>query len=90
MVVNYEELDASDMNSVRLESGSVKIVNHFTYLGSNISREGDITVELDCRITKAARAFGSLRKPILQDRHLSIVTKHQVSCSGNGTPTVRT
>ena len=89
MVVGYEGLDGSDMNSVRVESGSVERVNHFTYLGSNISREGDLTVELDCRITKAARAFGSLRNPIFQDRHLSIVRKRQVSCSGNGTPTVR-
>ena len=71
-------MQVHDMNSVWVESGSVEVVNHFTYAGSNISREGDLTVELDCRITKAARAFGSLRKPILQDRHLSIVRKCQV------------
>ena len=89
MVVDYEGLDESDINSVRVESGSVEVVNHFTYLGSNISREGDLTVELDCRITKAARAVGSLRNPIFQDRHFSIVTKCHVSGSGNGSSTVR-
>ena len=52
MVVNNEELNESDMNSVRVESGSVEVVNHFIYLGSNISREADLTVELDCRIAK--------------------------------------
>ena len=35
-------------------------------------------MELDRRIAKAARAFGSLRKPTFQDRHLSIATKRQV------------
>ena len=35
-------------------------------------------MELDRRIAKAAGAFGSLRKPIFQDRHLSMATKCQV------------
>ena len=35
-------------------------------------------IKVDCRIAKAYRAFDCLRKPIVQDRNLSIATKRQV------------
>ena len=63
---------------MQVEGGSLEVVKHFTYLGSNISRDGEVTVEIDCRIAKASRAFGCLKKPIFQDRNLSIATKRQV------------
>ena len=63
---------------MQVEGGTVEVVNHFKYLGSNISRDGEVTVEIDCIIAKASRAFGCLRKPIFQDRNLSIATKRQV------------
>ena len=49
---------------MQVEGGTVEVVNHFTYLGSNISRDGEVTVEVDCRIAKASKAIGCLRKPI--------------------------
>ena len=77
MVVG-DGLDEHNTSSVQVEGGTVEVVSHFTYLGSNISRDSEVTVEIDCRIAKASRAFGCLRKPIFQDRNLSIATKRQV------------
>ena len=77
MVVE-EGLDERNTSSVQVEGGTVEVVSHFTYLGFNISKDGEVTVEIDCRIAKASRAFGCLRKPIFQDRNLSIATKRQV------------
>ena len=66
MVVG-EGLDKHNTSSVQVEDGTVEVGNQFTYLGSNISRDEEVTVEIDCRIAKASRAFGCLRKPIFQD-----------------------
>ena len=70
-----QEVDATP---VQVKSGSLDIVDHFSYLGSNISSDGEIMVEIDCRITKASRAFGCLWRPIFQNRNLSVATKRQV------------
>ena len=45
MVVG-EGLNESDVGPVQVESGSVDIVQDFTYLGANISRDGEITSEV--------------------------------------------
>ena len=42
-------------------------------------RDWEVTVEIDCRIAKASRAFSCLRKSIFQDRNLSIAPKKQVN-----------
>ena len=67
-----------DVEPVQVKGGNLCIVDHFQYLGSNISRDGEVTAEIDSRIAKASRAFGCLRKPIFQDTNLSIATKRQV------------
>ena len=76
MVVG-QEIDEHDLTPVPVEGGSIDIVDHFPYLGSNISRDSENTVEIDFRIAKASRAFGCLRKPIFQDRNLSMTTKRK-------------
>ncbi|XP_062514412.1 uncharacterized protein LOC134190016 [Corticium candelabrum] len=67
-----------DVTPVQVKGGSLDIVDHFSYLGSYISSDGEIMVEIDCRITKASQAFGCLRRPIFQNRNLSVATKRQV------------
>ena len=47
MVVG-EGLDEHIMSSVQVEGGTVEVVNHFTYLVSNISRDVEVRVEIDC------------------------------------------
>ena len=44
-VVVGEGLDEHNTSSVQVEGGSVEVVKHFKYLGSNISRDGEVTVE---------------------------------------------
>ena len=74
MVVG-QTLDEHAVSSVQLDGGVINVVDHFTYLGSIISRDGEVTMDVDCRIAKAARAFGCLRRPIFQDKHFFCVHK---------------
>ena len=73
-----QQMNASDSMSVELDSGSIEIVQDFTYLGSNITCDGEVQNEVKIRISKAARAFGCLQKSIFQDRRLSVETKRRV------------
>ena len=68
----------TDILPVQLEGGPIEIVQEFTYLGSSISRDGEVKGEVKCRIGKAARAFGCLQKPIFQNHSLSVETKRKV------------
>ena len=61
-----------------MDGGAFNIVDSFTYLGSNISRDREAGTEVSSRLAKAARAFGCLRRSVFQDRNLSIATKWQV------------
>ena len=70
-----------DTTPPQLENGLVEMVDSFQYLGSCIDAGGDMKKEISSRIAKASRAFGSLRKPIFQDKNLSIPTKRAVYCA---------
>ena len=70
--------DEMDVTPIQVKGGNLDIVDHFQYLSSNISRDGEVTVEIVYRIAQASRAFGCLRKPIFLDKNLSIATKRQV------------
>ena len=70
--------DEMDVTPIQVKGVNLDIVDHFQYLGSNISRDGEVTVEIVYRIAQASRAFGCLRKPIFLDKNLSIATKRQV------------
>ena len=72
------QLTASDSMPVELDSGSIDIVQDFTYLGSSITSDGEVQNEVKIRISKAARAFGCLQKSIFQERRLSVETKRRV------------
>ena len=63
---------------MQLEGGPIEIVQEFTYLGSSISRDGEVKGEVKFRIGKAAWAFGCLQKPIFQNHRLSVETKRKV------------
>ena len=77
MVVG-EGLNEIDVRPVQVEGGSVDVVQDFTYLGANISRDGEITSEVTRRIARAARAFGCLRVPVFKNKDLSLATKRAV------------
>ena len=64
---------------MRVEGGGqIEMVEQFSYLGSVMSRDGDVTEDVKCRIAKASRAFGCLRDPIFNNPILSIPTKRTV------------
>ena len=60
---------------VKLNEGGIGTVDDFTYLGSNITRDGEVRNEVAMRLGKASRAFGGLRSAIFQ---LSARTKRKV------------
>ena len=54
--------------SIQLKSGVIAAVDNFTYLGSNITNDGEVVSEVSVRLGKAARAFGCLRSFIFDNR----------------------
>jgi hypothetical protein len=53
-------------------------VDDFTYLGSNISKDGRIDSELTKRMAKASSAFGRLRTRLWNNHHVSIRVKCKI------------
>ena len=51
-----QEVDLA-VTSEQEKGGSLDIVDNFAYLGSNISSNEEIMIEIDCRIAKAYRAL---------------------------------
>ena len=73
-----EGLNEGDVRLVQVEGGSVDVVQDFTYLGANISRDGEITSEVTGRIATAARAFRCLRVSVFKNKNLSLATNRAV------------
>ena len=73
-----DHLASTDTLPLQLEADQIEIVSDFIYLGSNITRDGEVKDEVKCRIGKAARAFGCLQRPVFRNHHLSVETKRNV------------
>ncbi len=71
-------VDDSDALPVQLAGGQIEMVSDFTYLGSNITSDGEVGEDVKIRIAKAARAFGCLQRAVFQNRKLSLETKRRV------------
>jgi len=54
----------NDVAPLRVVGGEIDMVTEFTYLGSCLCNDGEVTREVACRIAKASKAFGSLRDAI--------------------------
>ena len=63
---------------ITVEGGMVEHVEHFQYLGSLISENGQVDAEIDRCIARASKAFGALNRAVFRDRNLSVNTKRQV------------
>ena len=68
-------LTEEDVAPVQEEGGEIEMVEQFSYLGSVISKDGDVMEDVKCRIAKASKAFGCLRGSIFNSPLLSIPTK---------------
>jgi hypothetical protein len=60
---------------VQLHGCDLEQVDHFTYLGSVISMDGDGSPEIRTRIAKAQGAFKLLDQSLWRNRHVSLGTK---------------
>jgi len=69
-----------DVSPLSVEDGlgEIEMVSEFTYLGSCLCDDGEVTNEVACRIAKASKAFGSLREAIFMNRTFSVSTKRNV------------
>ena len=84
LTVSLEKTKLMSMGSpgdnvpIQLENGVIAAVDSFTYLGSNITNDGEVANEVSLRLGKAARAFGCLRSSIFDNRGLSVMIKRGV------------
>ena len=53
-------------------------VEHFKYLGSNISRDGSLDIEIDTRISKASQILDSLHNRVLSKYNIRLSMKLKV------------
>ena len=70
--------DAHRLSPVPSGDGFIDLVEDFQYLGSCISRDGELNREVSERLAKAARMFSCLCSSIFVNRRLSIDTKRCV------------
>ena len=77
MVVG-QDLNEKDTEPVQVGDDTLEIVDSFTYLGAVITRDAEITEEVNCRISNASRAFWSLRKPVFQNPKLSLANRKAI------------
>ena len=54
-----EELSDEDVAPVQVEGGEIEMVEHFPYLGSVLSCDGEVMKDVKSRIAKASKAFGT-------------------------------
>ena len=74
LVVNEEKFMNDSEHVIEVRDQKLQNVDNFTYLGSKISKEGDIMVELNTRIGKAIGALKKFNK-IWKNKSISIKTK---------------
>lgn len=60
---------------IQIESTTLNVVNRFTYLGSIISDNAGIDLEIASRIKKASAAYGRLKERVWDDRNIRLTTK---------------
>ena len=60
---------------IQLKSGIIAAVDNFTYLGSNITNDGEVVSEVSARLGKAVRAFGCLRSSIFDNQANNVQIK---------------
>ena len=77
LTVSLEKTKLMSMGSpgdnvpIQLENGVIAAVDNFTYLGSNITNDGEVVNEVSLHLGKAARAFGCLQSLTFDNRGLS-------------------
>ena len=68
-------LSPDDVSPLQMNGGIVEVVKEFQYLGSLVKAAGGMTGEVEHRIVRASRSFGSLCNAVFMDHHLTLETK---------------
>ena len=68
----------SQQPSITVNSQELKVVDSFVYLGSTLTRNGQLDKEITTRIAKASAAFGRLNTRVWRQHGISIQTKLKV------------
>lgn len=66
---------SSTITLMKAEMEHIKMVEHFPDLGSIISISGDLAKEVSYRVSRASKAFGSLKQAIFHSKRLSVAIK---------------
>jgi len=66
--------DESEREPIAVEEGEIQCVKEFPYLGSVIADSERRYADVECRVAKASKAFGALRKAVFLDRNISLRT----------------
>ena len=78
MMAAGTEVCSKDCSPIHTKHGDIEYVRDFTYLGSTTEASKKLDLDVDCRITKASKTFGALRKHVFEDKNLTTLTKRKV------------
>ena len=78
MMAAGREVSAEDQTPLHVGSEEIEYVKEFTYLGSVVASSGRMDADIDRRIAQASKAFGALKRSVLQDHDLTTHTKRLV------------
>ena len=68
----------SQQPSITVNSEELKVVDSFVYLGSTLTRNGQLDKQITTRIAKASATFGRLNTRVWRQHGISIQTKFKV------------
>jgi hypothetical protein len=71
------QTEHEDVLPVQQDSGEIATVKDFSYLGSNITRDGEVRNEVAVSLGKTFRAFGCLQCAVYQNHRLSVKIKRE-------------
>ena len=63
---------------ITINGQRINSVDRFTYLGSTLSRNGNVDTEIDIQIAKASASFGRLNSNVWNRRGITVETKLKV------------
>jgi len=80
MLLLPTDISSVDVSPLSVEDGlgEIEMVSEFTYLGSCLCDDGEVTNKVACGIARGSKAFGSLCEAIFMNRTFSVSTKRNV------------